>query len=51
MSNTATGYTINVIGNFVVDNNSVFKMNNSTGSCILNVDGDFTLTLALNLPL
>ena len=44
ISNTAVGYTINVAGNFVIDNNSTFKMNNGTGSCILSVGGNFTLS-------
>jgi hypothetical protein len=42
MSNTGTGYTINVAGDFIVSN-STFKMNNGTGSCTLNVGGEFNL--------
>jgi hypothetical protein len=43
MSNSATGYTINVGGDFVITNSSAFKMNNNTGSCFLNVGGNFTM--------
>ncbi len=43
MSNTASGYTITVFGDFIVDNFSTFKMNNGTGSCTVNVFGDFLL--------
>ena len=43
MSNTATGYTMTVTGNVVIDNNSSFKMNNSTGSCTMTIGGNFTL--------
>jgi hypothetical protein len=43
MSEFATPYTINVSGSFVINNNSSFKMNNGTGSCIMNVGGNFTL--------
>ena len=43
MSNTASGYTITVLGDFIVDNLSTFKMNNGTGSCTMNVLGDFYL--------
>ncbi|MBX2944068.1 MAG: hypothetical protein KF860_17185, partial [Cyclobacteriaceae bacterium] len=43
MSNTATGYTIDVTGNVAINGNSTFKMNNSTGSCTMTVGGDFTL--------
>ncbi len=42
MSNTGTGYTINVAGDFNVTN-STFKLNNSTGSCTVNVNGNFNL--------
>ena len=43
MSNTPTGYTINVNGNLIVNNDACFKMNNGIGSCIVNVDGNFFL--------
>ncbi|MCF8224046.1 MAG: hypothetical protein K9J25_12995, partial [Bacteroidales bacterium] len=43
MSNTATGYTINVLGDLVIDNDASFKMNNNSGSCTMNVSGDFFL--------
>ena len=43
MSNTATGYTMTVNGNIVIENNSTFKMNNGSGSCFVNVGGDVTL--------
>ena len=43
MSEFATPYTINVSGSFVINNNSSFKMNNGTGSCIMNIGGNFTL--------
>ena len=42
MSNTATGYTISVTGNVLVDN-STFKMNNSSGACTMNVTGNLTV--------
>ncbi|MGB4971875.1 MAG: hypothetical protein WBO32_04410, partial [Cyclobacteriaceae bacterium] len=41
MSPDGTSYTINVNGNFLVDN-STFKMNNSSGNCFLNVTGNVT---------
>ncbi len=34
MSNSPTGYTINVGGDFLISGNATFKMNNSTGSCL-----------------
>ncbi|MCW5903906.1 MAG: autotransporter-associated beta strand repeat-containing protein, partial [Cyclobacteriaceae bacterium] len=43
MSNNATGYTIGVTGNVSINGNSSFKMNNGSGSCTMNVGGDFTL--------
>ena len=43
MSNNASSFTINVTGNFVVQNSSTFKMNNDAGSCIMNVTGNFSL--------
>ncbi|MDD4991430.1 MAG: T9SS type A sorting domain-containing protein [Paludibacter sp.] len=43
MSNTATGYTMNVGGNFVVSNTAAFKMNNSTGACSLNIGGNLII--------
>jgi len=43
MSNTGASHTINVTGDLIVSNTSTFKMNNSTGSCFMNVVGDFNL--------
>ncbi|MEQ8423938.1 MAG: hypothetical protein RIA63_04455, partial [Cyclobacteriaceae bacterium] len=43
MSPDGGTYTINVAGNFLVDNNSTFKMNNSSGNCFLNVTGNVTV--------
>ena len=43
MSNSGTGYTITVKGDFSLENSSSFKMNNSTGSCTMNVDGNFRI--------
>lgn len=43
ISNSVNGYTINVGGNVVIDNNGAFKMNNSSGSCILNIGGNLSV--------
>ncbi|MGE4016815.1 MAG: beta strand repeat-containing protein, partial [Cyclobacteriaceae bacterium] len=42
MSPDAGSYTINVAGNFLVDN-ATFKMNNSSGDCDINVTGNVTV--------
>ncbi|MFO7622376.1 MAG: hypothetical protein R6W81_14115, partial [Bacteroidales bacterium] len=43
MSNSATGYTMTVNGNVVIQNNATFKMNNGSGSCTVNVGGDLMI--------
>lgn len=43
MSNTGTGYTITVLGDFYVNANATFKMNNSTGSCALIISNNLTI--------
>ena len=43
MSNTTTGYTIDVGGNVTINGNSSFKMNNNSGICQMDIDGDLTL--------
>ncbi|MGE0590324.1 MAG: beta strand repeat-containing protein, partial [Cyclobacteriaceae bacterium] len=50
MSPNGSSYTINVAGNFLVDA-STFKMNNSSGSCALNVGGNVTVSNGGNLTL
>ena len=39
MSNTTTGYTIDVGGNVTINGNSSFKMNNNSGICQMDIDG------------
>ncbi|MEP2669845.1 MAG: PKD domain-containing protein, partial [Cyclobacteriaceae bacterium] len=43
MSNTATGYTVTVLGDLFVNANATFKMNNSTGSCTLDIANNLTI--------
>jgi len=43
MSSTGTEYTMDVTGNVLIDNYAAFKMNNSSGPCILKIGGDFTI--------
>jgi hypothetical protein len=43
MTNTTTGYTINVGGNFNVQSPATFKMNNNAGSCVLNIAGNLNI--------
>jgi hypothetical protein len=43
LSSTATGYTIAVTGNVLIDTNATFKLNNGAGSCTMNIGGNLTL--------
>lgn len=43
ISNSINGFTVTVGGNVVIDINGAFKMNNSSGSCIMNIGGDLNV--------